>query len=110
MANFEYIDNGWEQQRRTGRFEIEPYSEHETEAWLQQVSPAAETVKPELDSDYERLESARFAASISGDYEQLLEIQAIARQLDGWDDTDPKYAHLIDRCSEDIKDIMLDFG
>lgn len=110
MNSPEYADSGWEQQRRTGRFEIAPYLHEETEAWLTMVGNSSNSNSQEQPTTFELLEARRLAAFSSGDYEEILKIQAEARALDGWDDTDPRYAHLINDCMDNIRNIMKDFG
>jgi hypothetical protein len=43
-------DSGWEQQRRTNRFAIEPYTTEDTNAWLSQLGlPMIEHGEPITD-------------------------------------------------------------
>lgn len=56
---------------------------------------------------YESLEARRLDALEKLDKEELNRIIEQARQEDGWDESDGRYAHLIEQCSRDIRDIEI---
>ncbi|HET9850720.1 MAG TPA: hypothetical protein VFP35_03830 [Candidatus Saccharimonadales bacterium] len=59
---------------------------------------------------YEALEQRREQALRTADFQELQKIIEEARRLDGWDDTDPRYAHLIEQCVKDISSVMTYYG
>lgn len=59
---------------------------------------------------YAQLEQRRTEALATANFDELQRIIADARALDGWDDTDPRYAHLIEQCVDDINNVMTYYG
>jgi hypothetical protein len=123
MSEIPHVDGDWEAQRRTGRFAIAPYTTEETAAWLDQsgakdgnlasdstVEAKSSTIQSIAELTYEDLVQLRIRAFDLGDYELIQAVSAEAHKRDGFDDTDPRFAHLIEDCRDNIKDIMVDFG
>lgn len=66
--------------------------------------------RPLVGLSYENLEQLRAEAFDRDDYETIILIQAEAYFRDRWDDTDPRFAHLVEDCQANIDRLMVEAG